>query len=439
MAGGQGPLRVRRADDSPASDGRLNASLIDPAKAAESFIETLVQDGFPRIRTWRGGFHIYGQGYYRPADKDDVRSMLISDINKGHTHLTMNITSNVMDQVKAMTRIPSTIEPPVFLGKKRSDDWPAAEIISAANGLVHLPSLVKGSDYLRPATPRFFTQNALQFVVDHKAPRPVGWLDFLNCIWADDADSIGTLQEWFGYCVAGGTWLQKILALIGPKRSGKGTVARVLRRLVGEANVAGPTLSSLSTNFGLWALLGKSLAIISDARMGGRADEAIIVERLLSISGEDALTIDIKNRAHITCKLPTRLMILSNELFRLTDSSGALASRLILLKLKQSFYGREDHQLTDKLLTELPGIMLWAVEGWQRLVDRGRIVQPDSAMQMVTDLEELGSPITAFVRDRCIVQPGCRVSVSASSRNGNRGARKRDNASRELPQYSGET
>ena len=61
----------------------------------------------------------------------------------------------------------------------------------------------------------------------------------------------------------------------------------------------------------------------------------------------------------------------------------------------QSFFGREDPGLMDKLLRELPGILLWAVQGWQRLRERGRFVQPASGRQFVSDLEDLGSPIGA--------------------------------------------
>src|SRR5262249_11196231 len=94
---------------------------------------------------------------------------------------------------------------------------------------------------------------------------------------------------------------------------------------------AGPTLSSLGTNFGLWPLLGKNVAMIQDARLSGRTDVAAVVERLLSISGEDALTIDRKNLPPVTTRLTARFMLLSNELPKLTDSSGALPGRMILL------------------------------------------------------------------------------------------------------------
>ena len=94
------------------------------------------------------------------------------------------------------------------------------------------------------------------------------WLEFLASLWPDDPDSIALLQEYVGYVLSGRTDMQKMLLLIGPTRSGKGTVARMLTELIGRGHVAGPTLASLGTNFGLSPLLGKPLAIISDARLG---------------------------------------------------------------------------------------------------------------------------------------------------------------------------
>jgi putative DNA primase/helicase len=195
---------------------------------------------------------------------------------------------------------------------------------------------------------------------------------------------------------------------VGPKRSGKGTICRVLRALIGPENVCGPTLASLGDRFGRWPLLGKSLAIIHDARLG-RADAGPVVECLLNISGEDAVTIDRKNLEPITCKLPTRLVLVSNELPRLIDASGAMASRVLLLRLTESFYGREDPSLTDRLLTELPGILLWAIQGWKRLRERGHFVQPASGAELLDELHDLTSPVGQFVREKCIMGPACRV------------------------------
>ena len=63
--------------------------------------------------------------------------------------------------------------------------------------------------------------------------------------------SIDTLQEEFGLFLTGDTRHQKIFLLVGPKRSGKGTIASVLDQLMGQTNVCGPTLSGLAQNFGL--------------------------------------------------------------------------------------------------------------------------------------------------------------------------------------------
>jgi putative DNA primase/helicase len=216
----------------------------------------------------------------------------------------------------------------------------------------------------------------------------------------------------FGYCLMADTRQQKAFKLIGPKRSGKGTIARVLVRMLGARNTVAPALAGLGMNFGLAPLIGKQVAIISDARLGGRADQHAIAERLLSITGEDTITIDRKYLSAWTGQLTVRFLVISNELPRLSDASGALVSRFIVLVLVNSFYGREDHTLTDRLLTELPGILNWAIAGWHRLVERGYFLQPPSALDAVQQLEDLGSPIGAFLRERCVIGAGHSVGVS---------------------------
>jgi hypothetical protein len=84
---------------------------------------------------------------------------------------------------------------------------------------------------------------------------------------------------------------------LGPTRSGKGTIGRMLTALISNGHVTGPTLASVGTNFGHRSLLGKPLAIISDARLGNNPTN-IVVEQLLSITGEDMLTVD---RKYWTC------------------------------------------------------------------------------------------------------------------------------------------
>ena len=95
------------------------------------------------------------------------------------------------------------------------------------------------------------------------------------------------------------------------------------------------------------------------------------MERLKSISGEDGQQINRKNKSYVEVdKLPVRFLLIANKMQDLRDSTGALASRFNFLVTTQSFLGREDTYLEQRLMTELPGIFNWALEGLRRLADR---------------------------------------------------------------------
>jgi putative DNA primase/helicase len=251
------------------------------------------------------------------------------------------------------------------------------------------------------------------FDYEPHAAAPAQWLQFLRDVWPNDPEAISTLQEVFGYLLTPDTSQQKIFLIIGPKRSGKGTLARVLTEMLGAANVAGPSLASLSKDFGLQPLLGKQAAIVSDARLGGHADAKQVAENLLRISGEDRVDVARKNTSSISLRLGVRFVLLTNELPRIADASGAMASRFVILSMTESFIGREDPGLTGKLLRELPGVLAWAVEGWHRLKARGHFIEPKSSAGAAQELADLGSPIAAFVRDECVCGPLAQVETGA--------------------------
>ena len=222
------------------------------------------------------------------------------------------------------------------------------------------------------------------------------------------------LQEWFGLCLTCRMQYHKMLGLIGPKRSGKSTIARILTALLGADTIATPTLTSLAGSFGLQSLLDKKLAIFGDANMdkdpvvAGRA-----IELLKTISGEDAVDVNRKYKAPLAgVRLPTRFMLLANSLQRLTDPTGTISDRFIFLETTQSFYGREDHNLHKRLMNELPGILNWALEGWFRLKKRGRLFEPDSSIRVRTESRQIGSNVIAFKEKACRVGGGYYIRPS---------------------------
>jgi putative DNA primase/helicase len=167
----------------------------------------------------------------------------------------------------------------------------------------------------------------------------------------------------------------------------------------------------MAGEFGKWPLIDKTLCAVTDARLGARTDTAAVAETMLSISGGDPQTINRKMRSFWNGYLKIRFLITTNDLPRINDASGTLPSRFVLLRMTESFYGREDLDLKEKLRAELPGILNWALAGLKRLRQRGRFKMPKSSSDALQQLEELASPVTAFLREWCVVDPHCEISV----------------------------
>ena len=387
-----------------------------PLDVARRIVADYTEDDMLTLRHWRGGWIRWDRDHWIEAEDKEIRSWIYSRLEHASYwngkasepwRPKARSVSDVLDALIGITLLPERIDAPYWLpdGEPVSG-VPADEIVACTNELLHVVTRKS-----LPLTPALFNRVAVPFDYQPDAPAPAAWLEFMDALWPDDPASVQLLQEWFGYVLSGRTDLHKILLMIGPTRSGKGTIARVLSALIGRGNVAGPTLASMATNFGLSPLLGRPLAIVSDARLGG-GNAFQVVERLLSISGEDMLTVDRKYREPWTGKLPARLMILSNELPRFGDASGAIANRFVVLTMMQSFLGKEDHHLTNKLLTELPGILRWSLDGLDRVVTSDQFTVSDASEATIVAMHDLVSPMSAFVRDRCKRNPSGDVAVA---------------------------
>ncbi|MHC0434027.1 DNA primase family protein [Streptomyces sp. O3] len=390
----------------------------DPMAVARHLAPAWQHDDLLTLRHWRGAWMAWEYSHWRELDAQQVRASLYKQLEHAQfEHTTGKGTelrrwapnirkvADLMQAIAAVTHLAPGIDAPARLDPPgHALPHGKGPIVACTNGLLRVADRT-----LMPLTPGFFNLVSVPFDYDPDAAAPA-WEAFLQQVWPNDPHSIAALQEWFGYVLSGRTDQQKILLIVGPTRSGKGTIARILSGLVGEGNMAGPTLASLGTNFGLSPLLGKSLAVVSDARLTGR-DGPQIVERLLTISGEDTIDVDRKFKDPWTGKLPTRLMILSNELPNFGDSSGVIARRFVVLNMTVSWLGKEDTALTEKLAAEMPGILNWALDGLARLEATGRLTEPPSSREAVTTMQDTASPTSAFVRECCETGPACEVTV----------------------------
>lgn len=380
----------------------------EPLKVARVLLGEVTEQGHMLVRRWRGEWWRYVGPHWVEFEDAAVRKWLYESLEDavyvvqgedGAEYKPWNPDKTKVDKVLDAMGAPSLLSRDVDAPAWLDTGGTAAGYVPCRNGLVDV-----NTRETLPLTPNYFGTVGIPLDYDPDAAEPTEWLKFLRELWptedGTDAEEIRVLRQWFGYVLSGRLDLQKMLLLIGPPRSGKGTIARILRDLIGAANCSAPTLAGIAQNFGLETSIGKTLMIVGDARLASEG-QTTVVERLLSISGQDSITLDRKNKTAWTGTMQTRVMILSNELPKFLDASGAIASRFVILKLEESFLGREDTHLETRLRAEFPAILKWALAGLVDLTRAGRLHEGAAHRAAMEEMTDLVSPISAFLRDVC--------------------------------------
>lgn len=383
---------------------------------ARTFLDNFYssEEGYSLVH-YADDFFIYVGTHYEVIEEATIRSKVYTFLDKckksgkqgalAPFNPNPSSVSGAIDAIKSIVHLanhPNT-KPPIWLDGYSKTKPSASKLISVQNGIFHLEDSI-----LLPHSLGFFTQNSLPFAYDQSAVCPT-WDAFLKSVWSDDQESIDTLQEMFGYILSGDTRQQKFFNIIGPRRSGKGTINKVLVALLGQHNTVAPELGELCDTFGLQPWLGKLLASFTDARAPER-NRSAVVSQLLRIVGGDTITVNRKNKESWNGYLPTRLVIYSNEVLQLTENSNALTGRMIVLKMSKSFFNKEDTELAYKLEQELGGIFNWAMDGLKRRIARGgHFTQPASGKEYLDLMAELGNPLAVFAEAALDFEPTATV------------------------------
>jgi P4 family phage/plasmid primase-like protien len=246
-------------------------------------------------------------------------------------------------------------------------------------------------------------QLPFDFEPDVRPESIVAWRAFLHSVWPTDPESVRLLHQMLGYLLSGDMSAQKIFLLLGPPRSGKGTIAKLLNRILGPA-CAPFSVSHLDNQFALAGLRNASVAIDGDVRRskGLNTDESKIVKRLLAISSGDLLDVQLKNKEDLPIVLRCRLVMCSNPPFSIRDVGAALTTRIIILPFHVSHLGAEIYDLDARLGRELPGIIALAVQAYAQMCAAGaRFAEPGSAAEMRQDIELGETPLNDFFDEWC--------------------------------------
>lgn len=360
----------------------------DPMAVARRLEETFPRhDGVVCVSNWRGDFYVWTGTHWTMAATPEIRDQIyhrtelaqyVSGEDLKDWRPTIAKVNGVLDALSTLLRRPAAAD----------DD----RVIACTNGVLDL-----ASGELRPHAPATFNLRSLPYAYDPAATCPQ-WLAFLESSLPGDEEAKRFLQEWAGYLISGDMRQQKIACLVGKKRGGKGTVSRTLKAMLGTENVTGATLNSIAGNFGLEPLIGKSMAELPDVSWKVR-NAAEGAEVLKMVSGQDGPPVHRKGRLQWEGQLGVRFTIMTNDTPTFQDASGALAGRLIIVRFGQSFFGREDITLTERLHTELSGILNWALEGLARLNARGHFVEPSSSGEVRQEMERASAKLRGFLDD----------------------------------------
>ena len=238
-----GKLKRQMADDAPEDYGSYNGALVvlvpgEPTVIADKFLKTRYMDGPTRTLVEQfENFYQYTGTHYKEILLSAVRANLYEFLENAKKRSgnclapfnpVMGNVTEIMDAVKAKTHISNPANGDFWIDGREE---PAPDkILTVRNGLLNM-----ASGELLPHDAAFFSLNTLTYDYDSGAPEPVIFHKFLDDLVGHDPKAEHLLQEMFGYILSGASSLQKILMIVGPKRSGKGTLGRVLVELVGAA------------------------------------------------------------------------------------------------------------------------------------------------------------------------------------------------------------
>ncbi len=284
----------------------------------------------------------------------------------------------------------------IFQARTEQAVAPDMNLICLLNG-----TLNTRSGELIPHSPDHNLKSRINCVWD-PAARCNRWLQFLDEIFVDDpdkAEKIQLLQEWFGYCMIPDNSQHKFLWLVGGGGNGKSVLLDILRLLVGLRYVSDAHIERLTRPAVLAELENKLVNISSEMS----AEATLSDSNFKAIVAGDFIEAERKFKKPFSFKPTVRMIGATNHLPRLLDLSDGFFRRAIILTFNRKFEDADrDTKLIDKLVAELPGILVWAVQGLKNLRERKMFAIPESSIEALAQYRTDSDPERMFF-DECLV------------------------------------
>jgi len=324
-------------------------------------------------------YYIYENGVYKVV-KDLVAAKLVRE--------------HLMDRYATMSGINDALgQWQMLIFKPIHELNPNPFIINVQNGLYNLLD-----DTLKPHTPEYFSTVQILAKYSKDAMCPM-FLKFLSDVLDDD--EIFMVQEILGYLLIPINKAQKSFVFVGAGNAGKSTLLSVAQEvLLGSENVSNVPWQALADRFKTAELYGKLANIFADLPSKNIDDNGLFK----SITGEDYITAEKKNKTPFSFKPYARLLFSCNEIPRnYGDKSNAFYRRLIIIRFDRPIPAdKRDPSLREKLAVEADGIFMWALEGLRRLQKNNyQFTESERSRKEVERYRTESNSVLSFVEYAC--------------------------------------
>lgn len=185
-----------------------------------------------------------------------------------------------------------------------------------------------------------------------------------------DKDVQLVLQEFIGCCLNPGIKLEKVLCCVGTGFNGKSVFSEIILSLFGEDNVCSFNINSLCDDKGYSRAMIKNKLLNYSSDFGGKIFSNGIFKQLAS--GEPVEARRLYKEPEII-RSYARLAFNCNSMPSSTDTSFGFRRRLLIVPFNVKIEkNKADPDLAKKLKAELPGILVWAIQGLERFIRNGK-------------------------------------------------------------------
>jgi putative DNA primase/helicase len=244
------------------------------------------------------------------------------------------------------------------------------------------------------------------------APAPSGtphqiWTAFLERVTNCNAELVGFLQRYLGYCLTGDTHEHCFLFAHGTGANGKGTFINTIAKVFGDyATIAGMDTFMASNNerhpTEIAKLMGARLVIAQETQQGRKWDEV----KIKALTGGDRQTARFMRQDFFDFDPKFKLFIVGNHKPNLNTVDEAMRRRLLLVPFTVQIPKSErDTDLPRKLKAEWPAILRWAIDGcleWQRI----GLAPPAIVREATESYFEAEDLITQWIEEKCDAEIG---------------------------------